>query len=133
MKHLCNIIAGLLVATAAPGTASAADWWWVAGEPGSDEVWFVDADTIMSAGGETSFSQLHLKRGGAPQTASQARLRCSEAANDRDDAIRRFVCATPEERISLGAMLGPISPEVSARIIFDTPPQPKVQGMAATN
>jgi hypothetical protein len=29
-------------------------------------------------------------------------------------------------------MLGPISPEVSARIIFDTPPQPKVQGMATT-
>jgi hypothetical protein len=46
-------------------TASAADWWWVAGEPGSNEVWFVDAATIMSGWCETSFSQLHLKRGGA--------------------------------------------------------------------
>lgn len=132
MKHICNMVAGLLILAAAPGTASAADWWWVAGEPGSDEIWFVDADTIMS-GDETSFSQLHLTRDGAPQTASEARLSCDEAANDPDDAIRRFVCATPEERNSLGAMLGPIPPEVSARIIFDAPAAPGLQGMGATN
>ena len=133
MKHLCNVIAGLLAAAAAPGTASAADWWWVAGEPGSDEVWFVDADTIKSTGGETSFNQLHLTRGGAPQVASQARLRCADTAGDGNDAVRRFVCATPEARISLGAMLGPIPPEVSARIIFDTPAAPGSQSMSATN
>ena len=133
MRYLCNIVAGLLVFMAAPGTASAADWWWVAGEPGSDEIWFVDAATIMSGGGETSFSQLHFKRDNTPQTASQARLRCSDAANDPNDAIRRFVCATPAERNSLGAMLGPIPPEVSARIIFDTPTAPGMQGTAATN
>ena len=132
MKYFRNIIAGLAVA-ATPGVASAADWWWVAGEPGSDEVWFVDADTIMSAGGETSFNQLHLKRGGGPQTASQARLRCNDTAGDRNDAIQRFVCATPEQRISLGAMLGPIPPEVSARIIFDAPAAPNSQGMSATD
>lgn len=133
MKHLCKIAAGLLALGAMPGTASAADWWWVAGEPGADEVWFVDADTIMSAGGETSFSQLHMKRDGAPPTASQARLRCDDAASDHEAAVRRFVCATPEQRISLGAMLGPLPPEVSARIIFDAPAAPGLQGMAVTN
>ena len=94
MKLLCNIIAGLLAVAAMPGTAFAADWWWVAGEPGSDEVWFVDAATIMSTGGETSFSQLHMKRDGNPRAYSQARLRCGDGANDPNDAIRRFVCAT---------------------------------------
>lgn len=133
MNYFRNIIAGLLVMAAAPGTASAADWWWVAGEPGSDEVWFVDAETITSAGGETSFKQLHLQRNGAPQTASQGRLRCGDTADDQGDPVRRFVCATPEARLSLGAMLGPIPPEVSARIIFDTPAPPGLQGMAATN
>jgi len=133
MKLLCNIIAGLLAVAAMPGTAFAADWWWVAGEPGSDEVWFVDAATIMSTGGETSFSQLHMKRDGNPRAYSQARLRCGDGANDPNDAIRRFVCATPAERNSLGAMLGPIPPEVSARMIFDTPAVPDSQGMAATD
>lgn len=128
MNHLRKLLAGLLAAAAVPSAASAADWWWVAGEPGGDDVWFVDASTIMAKGGETSFSQLHLTRNGASDSATMEKTSCDEA---NADPVRRFVCATPEQRMSLGAMLGSIPPAVSARIIFDAPPQAQPKGIAA--
>lgn len=105
-----------------PAAASAADWWWVAGEPGSDHAWFVDVDSIVADGPETSFRLLHVARGRTPDVLERRADCAGSVDGGSDEAIQRFVCATPEERLSLGAMLGPIAPEVAASAIFDAPP-----------
>jgi hypothetical protein len=119
-----NIRALALAATMmlAPAAASAADWWWVAGEPGGSEAWFVDTDSIAVQGGELSFHLLHVARGRMADV-EQRRADCAgSVSGGRDDhAIQRFVCATPDERMSLGAMLGPVAPEVAANAIFGSP------------
>lgn len=104
-----------------PAAASAADWWWVAGEPGSNDAWFVDTDSISADGSELSFQLLHVRQGQVPDE-QQRRADCAgSVGGGADQAVQRFVCATPEERLSLGAMLGPIAPEVAANAIFDAP------------
>lgn len=122
MKHARLFGIAMAAMTAlTPAAASAADWWWVAGEPGSNHAWFVDVDSISAEGSEISFQLLHVARGRTPDP-QQRRADCAGSIGGTDDqAIQRFVCATPEERLSLGAMLGPIAPEVAATALFDAP------------
>ena len=125
MKHARPFaIAVAAMMTLAPAAASAADWWWVAGEPGSDHAWFIDVDSIAVQGSETSFRLLRVARG-QPSDPQQRRADCAGSIGGpaEDQAIQRFVCATPEERLSLGAMLGPVPPEVAAHALFDAPAQ----------
>lgn len=115
----------------APAAASAADWWWVAGEPGSHDAYFIDADTIATAGAATWFKLLHINQMRGPSPARLEQVHCartSEPEGDSPDAaiaIHRFACATPAERLSIGAMLGSIAPEATADMIFHAP-QPAV-------
>jgi hypothetical protein len=103
----------------APVAAQAADWWWVAGEPGSQDAWFVDADSISATGTQRSF-QLRRVAADRPEGAEEgAQVDCARGSTD---LVQHFVCATPEQRMSLGAMLGPMSPEDAARAIFKAPP-----------
>lgn len=105
----------------APVAASAADWWWVAGEPGAHEAWFVDTDSISSSGSERSFRLIHVRRGQAPDELLRRADCAGTVSGGNDQAVQRFVCATAEERLSLGAMLGPVDPEVAATALFDAP------------
>lgn len=122
MRFVSAIIvaAGLAVA---PATAQAADWWWVAGDPGDDQAWFVDADSINGSGDELSFQQMHVTRS-APAATESRTVSCG---GHRDDPVERFVCASEEERLSIGAMLGPVAPQVAAAAIFNTPPLQSAQ------
>ena len=112
---------GMMMAAAAalaPVAAHAADWWWVAGEPGAQDAWFVDADSISATGSQRSFQMLRIAadRRSNPEEGVQV-----DCARPSSDAVQRFVCATPEERASIGAMLGPVAPEAAAKAIFETP------------
>jgi hypothetical protein len=112
---------GILMAAAtalAPAAAQAADWWWVAGEPGSRDAWFVDADTISENGDRTSFDLLHVSAGSGAEAPEQQQVDCRRSS---PDPIQQFVCASPQQRASLGAMLGPITPDAAASAIFDAP------------
>lgn len=113
---------GILMAAAAvlmPAAAQAADWWWVAGEPGSQDVWFVDADSISTDGANRAFQVLRIAADQQGSVPEDEQVNCARASRD---AVQRFVCATPDERLSLGAMLGPMSPEVAANAIFEASP-----------
>lgn len=122
MRFVSAIIVAAGVAVA-PAAAQAADWWWVAGDPGDHEAWFVDTNSISGSGDELSFQQMHVTRS-APAAAE---LRTVSCGGDRDDPIERFVCAGKQERLSIGAMLGPVAPEVAAAAIFNTPPLQSAQ------
>ena len=121
MRFVSAIIvaAGLAVAPA----AQAADWWWVAGDPGDSHAWFVDADSINGSGDEVSFQQMHITRAGP----AAAEMRTVSCGGHRNDPVERFVCASDEERLSIGAMLGPVAPQVAAAAIFTTPPLQSAQ------
>lgn len=110
------IAAGLaLVST----QASAADWWWVSGQPGSSVVQFVDAESVVREGETVTFLTARVER--SDQTARETRetLRCD--LEEGDAALRRFACATDEQRMHFAAMLGPLTPLYAARAVFATP------------
>lgn len=116
----CLSIAAAALAVLAPAAASAEEWWLVAGAPDSRKVWFVDAESIMSNGATASFQLMQADmRGAAPATMAQ--VDCAATSGDRDaEAVRRFVCATPEERMALGAMLGSLTPELAANAVLSS-------------
>jgi hypothetical protein len=126
MRLICAVtfLTGLM---AMPASARAADWWLVKGEPGGRDAYFIDTDTIARDGAATWFHMLHINAARGPDPSRMEQVRCGQAEwGDGDlDAIYRFVCATPEERMSLGAMLGSLTPELTAQTIFQMP-QPKV-------
>ena len=118
---MVRIIGIVMAATTAlaPAAAHAADWWWVAGEPGSQEAWFVDTDTIEGNGAQLSFDLLHIEAGREAGDPEGRQVDCDRAS---PDPVQRFVCATPEQRLSMGAMLGPMAPDVAATAIFQAAP-----------
>jgi predicted RNA polymerase sigma factor len=112
---------GMMMAAAtalAPATAQAADWWWVAGEPGAQDAWFVDTESISATGSQRSFQMLRIAadRSSNPEEGVQV-----DCARPSSDSVQRFVCAPPEERNAIGAMLGPVAPEAAAKAIFEAP------------
>ena len=102
----------------APVGAQAGDWWWVAGEPGSQDAWFVDADSISATGAQRSFQLLRVAADKPDSMEESTQVDCTRGSTD---LVQRFVCATPEQRLSLGAMLGPMSPQEAAQAIFKAP------------
>lgn len=119
----------LATLTASPSVAHAAEWWLVAGDLGDRDAYFVDTDTIARDGAATWFQMLHINRAHGTEPTRMEQVRCGEAhfENEARDAVNRFVCATPEDRASLGAMLGSIPPELTAQMIFKARPS-KVAG-----
>lgn len=112
---------GMMAAAASaltPMAARAADWWWVAGEPGAKDAWFVDADSISATGSQRSFQMLRIAADRSRNPEEGVQVDCERATSD---AVQRFVCAAPDQRNAIGAMLGPVSPEAAARTIFETP------------
>ena len=97
--------------------AAAESWWWVAGEPGGSEAVFVDADSIVKADGSATFRLANVTEGQASARQEQSKVRCDATAKT---AIGAFVCATPDERMEMGAMLGSLTPELAARAIFSS-------------
>jgi hypothetical protein len=118
MVRLSSLMIAVAIALA-PAAAQAADWWWVAGEPGSQDAWFVDADSISTTGAQRSFQMLRIAADRPGRTEEGSQVDCGRASTD---LVQHFVCATPEQRMSLGAMLGPMAPEVAAKAIFDASP-----------
>lgn len=117
MKSLSIALAA--AAAFVPATASAEEWWLVAGGPGSREVWFVDAESIVSSGATARFELMQATAlGTAPAVVTVVSCGDTSAADPNAEAVRRFVCATPEERMALGAMLGSLTPELAANAVL---------------
>lgn len=116
-KCLNIIVAAAAVLT--PAAASAEEWWLVAGGPGSRAVWFVDADSIVSTGADARFELVQATALGAGAAVS-TNVSCAtaDAEDPNAEAVRRFVCATPEQRMALGAMLGSLTPELAANAVL---------------
>lgn len=107
------------VAALVPAQAFAADWWWVAGDPGSNVALFVDADSVTREGEVVTFISARVERGDEAARETRQTMRCG--SNEGDMALRRFACATNEERMHFAAMLGPLTPLYAARAVFEAP------------
>jgi len=118
MARLFGTVMAAAIALA-PAAAQAADWWWVAGEPGSQDAWFVDAESISVTGAKRTFQMLRIAADRPGSSGEGSEVDCTRATTD---LVQRFVCASSEERMSLGAMLGPMTPETAAQAIFAAPP-----------
>lgn len=111
-----NLVLGIAASALLMSSPAAAEsWWWVAGEPGGSDAVFVDADSIATADGSATFQLAHVTEGQASARHELSKVRCD--ATDHS-AIEAFVCATPDERMEMGAMLGSLTPELAARAIF---------------
>jgi hypothetical protein len=115
----------LVTALAVTATqASAANWWWVAGDPGEDTITFVDADLVRHEGGAASVRALVVTRAGGVSQIDW-RARCDTRPNGTIAEMTRFACASEETRMQDFAMLGTLSPGEAARAIFATKPLPR--------
>lgn len=119
--HWTGRIAVAAVMMAGSAQAHAADWWLVAGEPGDDAAIFVDADTIARSADTVTFRMERIPRDGhAIATAEQMRCGTPSAASE-EEAVRRFACATQEERMRIALIVSPMTPGDTARLIFALP------------
>lgn len=101
--------------------AQAADWWWVAGDPGDSGAVFVDAQTVKRAEGEVIFVAQTIVRNGEATVAAQ-RMRCDEpVAPGEQEAMQRFACGTDEKRMRSAMIIFPMTPHQAARLIFAMP------------
>ena len=120
MLRTAKILIPVLVAMA-PAAASAETWWLVAGEPGGRDAWFVDSDSVAIRGDAREFRLMHVTRAGSAP-AAMSRVRCDMRQIEPSAvAVQKFVCADEQKRMSLGAMLGSLTPELAAKAIFTAP------------
>lgn len=131
MKWIARLmIAGMMVAGSAP--AHAADWWWVEGDSADDVALFVDADSVVRDNADVRFHVQKVDRDGRSATIVQ-RVRCDDQAVASDKAaMRRFACASVDERMEFAANLGSIVPREAAQAIFATSaPAPAASGITS--
>ncbi len=101
------------VALIAAGPACAADWWLVDGEIGSSKAVFVDAESISRTGETARYAVLTADVSGG-QRATQVEARCGIDS----DAAAKFACATDEQRMESAMMLGDMTPQAVATLLF---------------
>ena len=116
MKSGVAMMAAILVLAAGP--AEAADWWLVSGAPGEDTAIFADAETLARRDDAASVRVLRIDRSGR-SAEKLADVRCSgRAASREEEAVRRFACASAQDRDQFGLILASMSPDEVARMIF---------------
>ncbi len=121
MKPMGSIVAAAILAIA-PAPAQATEWWWVSGEPGDRTASFIDADSVRLDKGVATLRLQRILHPGRSIDSVQ-RVRCDTRALSPDrEAIRRFACAGPDERMKIALMLGGIAPREAAQAIFAAPP-----------
>lgn len=113
-----TVIAVAMMADTVP--AHAAEWWWVAGDSHDNAALFVDADTVRRDAAYATFDVQRVGRDGASSVIAK-RVRCDAVTVAHDEAaMRRFACATDDERTNFAALLGIATPDDAARAIFAT-------------
>lgn len=118
MKSGVAMMAAILVLAAGP--AEATDWWLVSGAPGEDTAIFADAETLARRDDAASVRVLRIDRSGR-SAERLADVRCSgRAASREEEAVRRFACASAQDRDQFGLILASMSPDEVARMIFGT-------------
>jgi hypothetical protein len=123
MRWTGRMAVAALMMMSASTQAHAADWWWVAGEPGGSTAIFIDADTVVKHDDAVSFRTQRIQRDGRA-TEINGQMRCNTpSASTEEEAMRRFACATPEERMSFALIVAPMTPGETARLIFAMPRQ----------
>lgn len=115
-----KLIAAALLTAGLSVPTQAADWWWVAGDPGDDVVVFVDGESAQRAGDVASVQALRITRAGAISTATW-HGRCGTAPSSPDlAAAAHFACGTDADRMRGAAMLPGLTPSEAARAIFSS-------------
>lgn len=104
-------IAAVALITAGP--VRAADWWLVDGEIGSTTAVFVDAESIARDGDTARYAVLTADVSGG-QRATQVETLCGTDS----DAAAKFACATDAQRMESAMMLGDMTPQAVATMLF---------------
>jgi hypothetical protein len=111
----------IIAISATSASAQATDWWWVSGRPGADNVYFVDAESVVKNGNKVTFVQASFKRSGETKYAVLT-MNCDLPQRDADvDALRDFACASQDIRMQNALSLGGTEPRQLAVTIFSMP------------
>ena len=110
------IAAALLTVAASP--AIAADWWMIPGQAGDRTAMFADQETLVRSGDGVGISVLRIDRVGRSFERFE-NVECGARAGSRaDEALRRFACASEQDRDQFGLILASMTPADAARMVF---------------
>lgn len=101
-----------------PVSAHAEDWWLIPGDFQRGAVYFADADSLKQADGQASLRVLRIAPSGEAVEAAHVARCAARPASPDEEALRHFACATPAERMKFAMMLGAMTPDEAARLVF---------------
>lgn len=116
-----GILAVITMAAMAPASAQAersAEWWLVMDDSNPQIARFVDLASIAATDGGAQVSAMALSPNGYREMKTVT-VDCEAMLSAPGQApVKEFICGTSEYRESNGLILGPVSPDEMAAILF---------------
>ena len=119
MDRLLKFIALTVVAATSPAVAQsgqAPEWWLVLDERDSQAAHFVDLSSVTRSGQTVEVSAMILDRSGH-RKAKVMNVDCGGMSGG-EPAVTNFVCGSEEYRSENGLVLGMVSPDEMAQMLF---------------
>lgn len=111
-------IAMTAVIPASAQTGKSAEWWLVMDDGNSQVARFVDMASMTASDNGASVSAMTLSQNGNREMETVTVDCEAMLAAPGDASVKEFVCGTPDYRASNGLMLGAVSPDEMAAILF---------------
>ena len=116
-----GILAAIALTAVAPASAQAgkpAEWWLVMDDGNAHVARFIDMASMTVSDNGASVSAMTLSQNGNREMETVTVDCEAMLAAPGDASVKEFICGTPEYRESNGLILGPVSPDEMAAILF---------------
>lgn len=117
--RLCLLAASAMTATSVLAqSAQPSEWWLVLDDGNAQAAHFVDMASIRYSDNGANISMMTVSRGG-DRDMQTLTIDCQRVLGAQGDAaVKEFICGTAEYRERSGLILGPVSPDEMAAVVF---------------